>query len=138
MHTDPISTHEMLDSFIGCKIDGMGGACTNNNTGHASPETHYALACGHLVGALYHAIVDRGRIWIEDLHSRLRGVGSGVSGQDHAKICDKPEEKEGRAEGAEGGQTNLDSINWVHNSVFLLRQSERRSGRRDRGAGEVH
>lgn len=75
VHTDPISTHEVLDSFIGCKIDGVGGACTNNNTGHASPQTHYALACGHLVGALYHAIVDRGRIWVEDLHSRLRVVG---------------------------------------------------------------
>lgn len=75
VHTDPISAHKMLDSLIGCEIDGVGGASTNNNTGHAPPQTHYALAGSHLVGALYHAIVDGGRVRIEDLHSRLRCMG---------------------------------------------------------------
>lgn len=137
MHADLVATHKMLDSFIGCKIDGVGGACTNNNTGHASPETQYALACGHLVGALYHAIVDRGRIWIEDLHSRLRNVGGCMSGRDLAKIDDKPRLEKGGGGGwvAKSGQTNLDSINWVHNSVFLLRESEKEGDFGCRGRG---
>lgn len=81
VYTNPVSAHEVLDSFIGREIDGVGGTCTNNDTGHAPPQTHYALPSSHLVGALYHAIVDGRRTWVEDLHSSLDGVGRWMSGK---------------------------------------------------------
>ena len=43
VHTGLISAHNVLDSLIGCKVDGVGRTSTDDNTRHSSPQTENPL-----------------------------------------------------------------------------------------------
>lgn len=71
VYADPVSSHEMFDSLVCCEVHSMGGPCTHDHAGHATPQTQYTLAGSHSVCPLDHAIVDSGRRRIQNLHSSL-------------------------------------------------------------------
>ncbi len=94
MDTSLITSHDMLDSFVGRKIDCMsrsykvisifGAAtdttiyltCTHDHTGHSSPKTQEPLSSCNSIATLNHAIVDCGGSGIEDLHAGLGHVNN--------------------------------------------------------------
>lgn len=81
MYADSVSAHEMFDSLVCREVNGMGRPCADDYARHATPQTQYPLAGSHSVCALDHAIVDRGRRRVQDLHSSLyssRTLGMGI------------------------------------------------------------
>lgn len=71
MYADLVPAHEMFNGLISGKVDGVGRSCADYDAGHASPQAQDALAGGHSICSLDHAIVDGGRGGVENLHPSL-------------------------------------------------------------------